>query len=98
MEEKVEVLLDVMIGLDSGYKFLKTKAYQMKNIKVIKEHNFFFEQDEFQKWPGKHKNVFVWVELENGFLVGCNENMKRGISYPCIKKSDSSSTSKVEEV
>lgn len=54
-----------------------TRAYKMKDVSVIKEH--------CHKWPGKHKNVHIWVELENGYAIGCNENPARGWSFPVHK-------------
>ena len=66
-------------------KYKKTKAYQMQDSFVILEHCLFFEQDAYVQWPGKHKNVYFWVELENGYAVGCNENPVNGWSFPVYK-------------
>ena len=83
--EKVKTLKDVMPTClaDSGYE--KTRAYKMKDVLVVKEHCSLTDQDEFQSWPGTHKNVYSWVELENGCAVGWNENPTRGWSFPVIK-------------
>lgn len=37
------------------------------------------------RWPGKHKNVVVWWELEGGYAVGWNENMAIGWTFPLIR-------------
>ena len=66
-------------------KYSKTKAYQMKDAFVILEHCLFFEQDSYISWPGKHKNVSFWVELDNGHAVGWNENPVKGWSFPVHK-------------
>ena len=39
----------------------------------------------YKPWPGRHKNVWFWVELVNGYAVGFNENLSRGWSFPVIK-------------
>jgi hypothetical protein len=83
MESKT--LQDVMPTClaDTGYE--KTKAYRMKDVIVVKHHDSMVDQEEYQFWPGKHKNVHYWVELENGYLCGWNENPARGWSFPVIK-------------
>lgn len=63
----------------------KTQAFKFRDEIVIKEHSMFTDQDEFQKWPGTHKNVYFWVELENGYAVGWNENPSKGWSFPVLK-------------
>lgn len=68
---------------DKGYE--KTQSYKMQDILVVREHCSLTEQDEYQFWPGKHKNVFFWVELENGYVCGWNENPSRGWSFPVMK-------------
>ncbi len=61
------------------------RAYKMLDVLVTKEHCSLTEQDDYKFWPGTHKNVFYWVELENGNAVGWNENPARGWSFPVIK-------------
>ena len=79
--KKTKTLKDVL-----PYEFLSdftdTKAYKFRDIEVIKEHKGNFSGSN---WPGKHKNVYFWVELENGYAVGFNENPARGWSFPVIK-------------
>lgn len=41
--------------------------------------------DGFKVYPGTHRNVFTWYELENGYGVGFNENPSRGWSFPVVK-------------
>lgn len=61
-------------------EFCDTRAYQFINVNIINVNNFCSK-----KWPGEHKFVFNWVELENGYAVGWNENPARGWSFPIIK-------------
>lgn len=61
------------------------KAWKYKDINVTKVHCSFSDGYEHVWWPGTHKNVFYWVELENGYAVGWNENPSKGYSFP-IKK------------
>jgi hypothetical protein len=58
-------------------QFKDTRAYKFHVVRVAKEHENY--------WIGKHKNVFYWVELENGYAVGWNENPARGWSFPIVK-------------
>jgi hypothetical protein len=81
-----KTLKDVMPTKFNNGEYVGTKAYSMKDIYVVKEHDSFTDQDNFKKWPGSHKNVFLWVELENGHCVGWNENPSRGWSFPVFKK------------
>lgn len=76
-----EVMPDVLVSCE----YDNTKAYELKDISVVKEHDLFVDQDEYCFWPGKHKNVYFWVELENGSLVGWNKNPARGWSFPVMK-------------
>lgn len=62
----------------------KTIAFNLRDMKVVQEHSLFYEQDEYSPWPGKHKNVYFWVELENGLAVGWNENPENGWSFPVL--------------
>lgn len=71
-------LKDVMPYEFMGGEFDDTRAYQMKDVKVICEHRH-------NPWIGIHKNVFFWWSLENGYAVAFNENPSRGWSFP-VKK------------
>ena len=66
-------------------KHNRKKAYKFKDVLVLREHSLFWEQDNFVKWPGYHKYVFFWVELENGYIVGFNENPNNGWSFPIME-------------
>jgi hypothetical protein len=72
--------------LDNRYK--RTKAYNFKDVTVTKEHCRLHDQDDYKKWPGSHKHIHFWVELENGYAVGWNENRRNGWSFPVIKMFD----------
>jgi hypothetical protein len=62
-----------------------TRAYAMRNIRVVAQHCSLWEQENYPRWPGTQKNVHFWVELENGYIVGWNENPSRGWSFPVMK-------------
>jgi hypothetical protein len=55
-------------------------ALKFIDVAVIKEHYSYTT-----RWPGQHKNVHFWVELENGKAVGWNENPATGWSFPVVK-------------
>lgn len=70
------------------YEFMRgeyddTPAYEMQDVRVTAVH----DTDEWNspEWPGKHKHIVVWFELENGYAVGWNENPSRGWSFPVIR-------------
>jgi len=52
------------------------------NKKVVCEHTRPLDNDNYQRWIGKHKNVHYWVELENNIAIALNENPAIGFSYP----------------
>lgn len=43
-----------------------------------------------RRWPGTHKNVNFWWRLQNGRIVGFNENPSRGWSFPVMMDPDNS--------
>lgn len=63
-------------------QFDDTRAYKMKDVKVVKEHS---SATDNIAWPGTHKNVYYWAELANGYAVAFNENPAIGWSFP-VKK------------
>lgn len=65
--------------------FNDTKAYEFRDVEVIKEHTLSGSDSNWVSWPGREKNVFNWWELENGYAVGWNENPSIGWSFPVIK-------------
>lgn len=60
-----------------------TKAMQLIDEEVAWTHNSMYSLKP--KWPGPEKNVHVWWELTNGWIVGFNENPSRGWSFPARK-------------
>ena len=84
MEDKT--LKDVMpVDLSQvGGEYCNTKAFTMLDVKVIAEYGDLADFTP-KVWPGTHKNVYFWVELENGYAVGWNENPARGWSFPVFK-------------
>ena len=81
-----KTLKDVMPSELVSSEYDDTRAYGMRDVIVLKEHCSLTDQGQYQFWPGKHKNVYFWVELENGSLVGWNENPARGWSFPVMKR------------
>ncbi len=84
MDTKDKTLKDVMPNDLVGCEYDKTRAYAMRNVRVTAEHRHHLD-DDMVGWPGTHKNVYFWVELENGSAVGWNENPGRGWSFPVFK-------------
>lgn len=70
----MKTLIDVM---PTEFEYSDTAALKFKDVAVIEEKEF--------NWPGSHKNVTKWVVLENGYIVGWNENPGRGWSFPFQK-------------
>jgi len=66
----------------------QTGERQLKNlydVRVIKQHTMTNDYEPYIRWPGIHKNVMTWWELENGYAVGWNENPAIGWSFPVVK-------------
>jgi len=67
--------------LTASGEYWETKAYKMRNCRVVKEHN-----GNYDSWLGRRgKNVVTWWELDNGYAVAWNENPARGWSFPVHK-------------
>lgn len=64
--------------------FDDTPAFKFADVRVVEEYGMF-EDEQWKRWPGAHKNVKNWCVLENGYAVGWNENDSRGWSFPMIK-------------
>lgn len=60
--------------------FDDTRAWKMRHVCVVREVDGTVEG-----FPGTHKNVYVWWELENGYAVGWNENPAIGWSFPVVR-------------
>lgn len=70
----IKTLKDVLAVEFMGIEYENDRARKYADMQVVREHQF--------GWPGKHKNVVYWCELENGLAVGWNENPARGWSFP----------------
>lgn len=57
----------------------ETAAYKLRDQVVVAKHDA-----RNVAWPGVHKNITYWYELDNGKAVGFNENPARGWSFPVI--------------
>lgn len=69
-------------------RYKKTLAFQLKDEVVLNQHSKMWDQDAFKKWPGRHKYVNFWVELQNGYCIGLNENPNNGWSFPVLNLND----------
>jgi hypothetical protein len=58
-------------------------AARLLDVEVKSEHSLPSQNKSFKEWPGTHKNVAVWWELENGKAVGWNEG-RHGWAFPVI--------------
>lgn len=74
-----------------GYEYTEDRAYDFRDIEVKKKHSGIGVRDGklvsvcYKKWIGIHKYVHNWVELENGYAVGMNENPSRGMTFPVVR-------------
>ena len=60
-----------------------------KFLDVVILDDYGYDAKPFSFHPFKHKCIFNWVKLENGYAVGWNENPAIGWSFPIVKlKSD----------
>ena len=73
----MKTLKDVLPPEFMGGSYDAAPAFKLANVRVAREHEF--------SWPGRHKHVCYWCELENGKAVGWNENPSHGWSFPVIK-------------
>lgn len=60
------------------------KHFNVEVVKQYKDRPSNMLTGEVRAWPGKQKNVSVWVELANGKAVGFNENPSTGWTFPVI--------------
>lgn len=77
---KHETLKEAMPREFSEGSYGDTRAWKMRDVLVVSEHDGTVEG-----WPGRHRHVFKWVKLANGYAVGWNENPSIGWSFPVIK-------------
>lgn len=61
-----------------------TEAYSLKDIVVKNVYSCNRNEFDYRPWCGPQKNVNLWVRLENGKIVGFNQNMSRGWSFPVL--------------
>lgn len=72
-----DAMPDQFCDLDKSWKFAE--------VEIKRVNCSISDGSAYRQWPGTHKNVHSWVELENGYAVGWNENPARGYSFPSIK-------------
>jgi len=73
------VLKDVLPREFMSSEFDDSPARKYAEEKVLVQHDA-----RERRWPGSHKNVTYWWELENGYAVAFNENPARGWSFPVL--------------
>jgi hypothetical protein len=73
-------LADAMPREFSGGEYETAPAQQYATLRVVAE----FDHRNPSPWPGKEKNVHLWVILQDGRAVGFNENLNRGWSFPML--------------
>lgn len=79
------ILADAMpYEFDAG-EFDDAPAFKMRDVEVVEHHHLEGFEQAGNPWPGKHKHVWYWVVLENGYAVGFNQNPSRGWSFPVIR-------------
>jgi hypothetical protein len=70
-------------------EFDDTKAAKYLDVDVVEQYGLSIVKGEIQRkdkpWPGKHRYVWNWVILANGYAVGWNENPNKGWSFPVIR-------------
>lgn len=77
-----KTLSQVMPMEFSAGDYADVPARRYADIPVVREYD---ASRQGERWPGKHKNVYFWVTLSNGYAVGWNENPSRGWSFPVIR-------------
>lgn len=63
-------------------EFAGARVCDLLDRKVLKKH---YTWRDGHGWPGRHRNVVSWVEIEGGLAVGFNENPSVGWGFPVIK-------------
>ena len=79
-----KTLREAMTDLANSPEFDDCAAWKLLDEPVKAEY-FMSNTATWKRWPGVHKNVYCWVELENGKAVAWNENPSKGWSFPVIK-------------
>jgi hypothetical protein len=60
--------------------YVDAPSYKHRDVKVLKEFD-----GRTHCWPGPQRNVVVWYLLANQRIVGWNENVNVGWSFPMMK-------------
>ena len=82
MEEK-KTLKDCL-PLEYMNEFQDSPLHKYDDVLVTREHSAG-SNDNYLPWPGTHRNVMNWWELENGLCVGWNENPSVGWNFVSVK-------------
>lgn len=77
---ETKTLKDVMPHEFMSLSYEHERSRRHADIAVTREY-----YSHTRRWPGTHKNVHFWVELENGVAVGWNENPAIGWSFPMVR-------------
>ncbi len=82
----MKTLNEHLQSYDVDYYDINKATRPFLDVKVIKKHRPDIGAGGFAKpWPGQHRHVWIWFELENGYGVGLNENPGKGWSFPAMK-------------
>ena len=74
-----------------GIEYRSERAFKFIDVEVVKKYSRIgvrygkIVNIPYKKWIGIHKYVHNWVELENGYAIGMNENPARGLSFPVVR-------------
>lgn len=60
-----------------GGEYADCAAFRLRNSKVVRRFDGI-------AWPGPHKNVHHFFLLDTYDLVGFNENLQRGLTFPVL--------------
>lgn len=77
-------LIDVL-PREFGAEFFDAPAFRFAEEAVAKIYRR--GDPDWRPWPDRHRNVNLWVVLDNGRAVGWNENPSRGYSFPVARRS-----------
>ena len=78
--EQIKKLKDV-VPHEFHMEYMESEAAKYLEEEVEREYFAYANQSPF-----KHKYIYVWWKLANGYLIGWNENPSRGWSFPVIKQ------------
>jgi hypothetical protein len=70
---------DEMPGEWIASEYGRTPAWKHRDVVVVRKY-----LSHHKRWPGSHRNVRVWLVLDNGKAIGWNEGAQ-GWTFPVIR-------------